>query len=253
MTSTCSQVLVIVLFRHEAGGSKVGRAHRPVSGNCIRAFHSSRGHGGETGEGGLEPAGCAGGGPEEPAAAGCVQEVPFLPHPRLPGGRGAPAHPLCGHLPVPPSLREGEWHLSLWGGDEVHPPPAAGDPGTAEGFGGPLLSVQREELEEASPACRCPGRGPGGSLYEPFPPPPQHRGAGSPHPVGGGIPALLRTEAPRRREPGGKSQPPPLLPLRQLPFGLRKGGGADHSGWKDLPHLSGGKDHPETLCVLWGD
>lgn len=68
MTSTCSQVLVIVFFRHEAGGRKAGRAHRPVSGDGLRAVHSSRGHGGETGEGGLEPAGCAGGGSEEPEA-----------------------------------------------------------------------------------------------------------------------------------------------------------------------------------------
>lgn len=105
MTSTCSQVLVIVLFRHETDVREAGRAHRPVSGDRIRTVHSPRGYRRETGEGGLEETGRAGGGVEKSEAAGYLYGASLLPHPGVPGGRGAPAHPLRGDLPVPEPLR----------------------------------------------------------------------------------------------------------------------------------------------------
>ena len=135
MTSTCSQVLVIVLFRHETDVREAGRAHRPVSGDGLRTFHPPCRNREETGEGGLEETGRAGGGSEKSEADGYLYGASLLPHPGVPGEGEGPAYPLRGHLSVPEPLRKGERHLPLWGSDEVHPPPAAGHPGAAEEFG----------------------------------------------------------------------------------------------------------------------
>ena len=62
--------MVILLFRLLAGFREAGRAHRPVAGDGLRAVRPSCRDREKTGEGGLEEAGCAGGGAEGPKAAG---------------------------------------------------------------------------------------------------------------------------------------------------------------------------------------